>query len=122
MSDLRVDEISAANGANPVTLTKQHAPKLFLGATDAAVIVDSLNVSSSVAGGTGDYDYNIINAFSYGIDDGCGIGGCASGGARAVRLAGTPTTTNFINIQTETLSDGANANSKHHLIVCGVLA
>lgn len=123
MSELRTDTITAIDGTSPVVLTKQHAPKMFLGAGSTnAVVVDSLNVSSSVYSATGSYVYNTTNAFNYEIDLGCGIGGCCSGGAAAVRLAGSNTTASSVNIQTELLSDGSNADVRHHLIVCGELA
>ena len=123
MSELRTNTITASDGTSPVILTKQHAPKMFLGSGSAdAVVVDSLNVSSSVYSGTGSYIYNTTNAFIYEIDLGCGVGGCCSGAAGAVRLSGSNTNASSVNIQTELLSDGSNSNLRHHLIACGELA
>ena len=48
MSDIRVDTISAANGTDPVTLTKQMATKAWADWTQVGTqtISDSFNVSS----------------------------------------------------------------------------
>lgn len=121
MSVLKADTIQSTSGG-AATLTKQSAPKLFLGAGSSAVIVDSLNISSSSDEGTGDYSYNTTNAFNYAIDEGCGIGGCCSGNSAGVRIAGSLTTASVISIQTELFSDGSNVNVRHHLIINGDLA
>lgn len=63
MSDIRANTISAANGTDPVTLTKQHAAKMwvnFTGITSTATR-DSFNVSSLTDGGTGNTTVNLTN-------------------------------------------------------------
>lgn len=64
MSDIRVDTISAANGTDPVTLTKQVAPKAW-GTCDEseASFHDSFGLSSFTDNGTGNYTYTFTNSF-----------------------------------------------------------
>ena len=65
MSDIRVDTISAANGTDPVTLTKQSAAKAFLLFNGTANNIDvSLNTSSVTDLGAGYYQQNFSSAYS----------------------------------------------------------
>ena len=64
MSDIRVDTISAANGTDPVTLTKQSAAKAWLDANNDATLNDSFNISSGTDNGTGNYTHTLTNAMS----------------------------------------------------------
>lgn len=50
--------------------------KVWLRSTDAAVLTQSLNVSSGTDNGTGDYTYAFTNSFNYSADHG-GIGAMA---------------------------------------------
>lgn len=52
MSDIRVDTISAANGTDPVTLTKQATAKVWARYDGSSVLADSFNVSSTTDGTT----------------------------------------------------------------------
>ena len=63
-SVLNVDTLTDAAGTGPVALTKQSAAKAWVFATNAAVLNDSLNVSSGTDHGSGDYSYALTNAFS----------------------------------------------------------
>lgn len=70
-SQLNVDTLVAANGTDPVTLTKQSAAKAFAsveGTGSGAPIRNSqsLNVSSTTDSGSGDYEV----AFSNSMDSG----------------------------------------------------
>ena len=64
MSNLRADTISAANGTDPVTLTKQSAAKAWVYAETDATITDSFNTSSGTDHGIGDYSYATTSAFT----------------------------------------------------------
>ena len=63
MSDIRVDTISAANGTDPVTLTKQSAAKAWVNfnGTGTPAIRDSQGVASLTDNGTGNYSVNFTN-------------------------------------------------------------
>lgn len=63
-SVLNVDTLVAANGTDPVTLTKQNAAKAFAQVTSIATVRGSLNISSGTDHGTGDYSFPMINAMS----------------------------------------------------------
>ena len=66
MSEIRTDTISAANGTDPVTLTKQSAAKAWVNfnGTGTIAINESLNVSSLTDSSTGVYYINFSNNFS----------------------------------------------------------
>jgi len=64
LSDIRANTISAANGTDPVTLTKQSASKAhctFNGGGTIAVSGTSFNISSLTDNGTGLYRTNFTN-------------------------------------------------------------
>ena len=66
MSEIRTDTISAANGTDPVTLTKQSAAKAWVNFNGSGTISirDSQNVSGLVDNGSGDYTANISSNMS----------------------------------------------------------
>ena len=65
MSDIRVDTISAANGTDPVTLTKQSAAKAWLNLkSTTSTIQGSLNVSSIVDNAGGDFASNLTSSMN----------------------------------------------------------
>ena len=68
MSDIRVDTISAANGTDPVTLTKQSAAKSWVNFNGTGTIAErnSMGLSSLTDNGTGDYTVTVTNAFDSG--------------------------------------------------------
>ena len=64
-SVLNVDEISAKNGTDPVTLTRQHAAKAWFNANcDVATYVnrDSFNISSMTESSAGDFRETYTNS------------------------------------------------------------
>ena len=61
MSDIRVDTISAANGTDPVTLTKQSAAKAWLYRSSGGLI-ETFSISSYVDNSTGNYSYNLTSS------------------------------------------------------------
>ena len=68
-SVLNVDTLVAANGTDPVTLTKQSAAKVWAN-TSSSAITDSLNTSSFTDNSTGNHTVGISNAMgntTYGI-------------------------------------------------------
>ena len=64
MSDIRVDTISAANGTDPVTLTKQSAAKAY-GVNGSTSINMSFNLSSFTDQGTGRYDMALTSSLAH---------------------------------------------------------
>jgi len=66
LSDIRVDTISAANGTDPVTLTKQSAAKAWVNfnGTGTIAIRDSFNVASLTDNGTGNYNVNFSSSMA----------------------------------------------------------
>jgi len=67
-SVLNVDTLVAANGTDPVTLTKQSAAKMWVDVTgvSTASINTSLNTSGLTDNGTGDYTVAFTNNFNSG--------------------------------------------------------
>ena len=63
MSTLRADTIQNTSGG-AVTLTNQSAAKAWVFGDNAATLDASSGVSSGIDNGTGDYSYNLTNAFS----------------------------------------------------------
>ena len=73
MSEIKVDTLTGKTTAKTVTVTvgatatqslEQGSLKCWVHANNAATIEDSLNTSSSVDDGTGQYTYNLTNAFT----------------------------------------------------------
>ena len=66
MSEIRVTTISDTAGTGPVTLTKQHAAKVWVNFDGTGTIAarDSFNVASLTDQGTGNYDVSLSNAMA----------------------------------------------------------
>ena len=73
MSEVKTDKLTGVGTTKTVTVTvgssatqslEQGLLKCWVHATNAAVIEDSLNTSSSVDDGTGQYTYNASSAFA----------------------------------------------------------
>ena len=64
MSELRADTITGSDGTSPVTLTKQHAAKVWCNQSNGTTINDSFNTSSVDDNGTGAYETNLTNSMS----------------------------------------------------------
>ena len=62
-SVLNVDTIADKAGTGPVGLTKQSAAKAWVFGDSSATLDASSGVSSGIDNGTGDYSYNLTNAF-----------------------------------------------------------
>ena len=80
MSEIRANTISAANGTDPVTLTKQSAAKVYcqFQGINTAAINGSLGVSSLEDRATGKYTLNYTSSFA---DDNYSIGSHIRDGA-----------------------------------------
>ena len=61
MSTLKADTIQNTSGG-PATFTQQEAARVIIASENDATLYRSLNVSSGVDEGTGDFKYNITNA------------------------------------------------------------
>lgn len=68
MSDIRATTISALNGTDPITLTKQSAAKAWVNLDGAGTISvrGSFNTSSMTDNNTGDYTINFTNNLASG--------------------------------------------------------
>ena len=64
MSEIRANTISAANGTDPITLTKQEAAKAYLWHTFSTTIRTSFNISSVTDSGTGIGRADLTSAMS----------------------------------------------------------
>ena len=64
MSEIRATTISDAAGTGPITLTKQSAAKVWISQDSGTTINDSLNVSTIVDNGTGDYTNNFTSSMA----------------------------------------------------------
>jgi len=66
MSTLKADTVQSTSGG-AVTLTKQHAPKVWVnydGTASGAAARDSFNVSGQADNGTGDYTTSFTNSMT----------------------------------------------------------
>ena len=127
MSDIRVDTISAANGTDPVTLTKQSAAKAWARWNQVAnTLVKTQNVSSYTDAGTGisrltftnnmsDADYSAIAT----------AGELTGGGNRNMGVNGnggrTPTSS-IISFYVVNMSNGASDDDCLNMSIFGDLA
>ena len=84
-SVLNVDTIVAANGTDPVALTKQSAAKVWTNFSGlSASIRDSLNSASLTDSATGEFNVNYTNSMgnaNYGVQVTSSYGGTDVGGA-----------------------------------------
>jgi len=87
MSTLKADTIVASDGTSPVTLTKQHAAKVWmsLNGTGTIALRDSFNISGVVDNGTGSYTPSFSNSFDSANYSASGAGGSSNSNAN-VRL------------------------------------
>ena len=88
MSEIRVTTISDTAGTGPVTLTKQHAAKVYLNykGTSTNSIRGSFNVSSVTENNNGDYTTN----FSSNMNDANYSVTCSQGGNSSNNEVRTP--------------------------------
>jgi hypothetical protein len=88
-SQLNVDTLVAANGTDPVTLTKQSAAKAWYKSNSAIVFSGTFNIASGVDNGTGNYTFNFTNSMA--DTDYTTPCGCQSGNDRGTTLSALAT-------------------------------
>ena len=109
MSEIRTDTISAANGTDPVTLTKQSAAKAWLHYSDGgtAVINSSFNIASLTDVSSGNYQPNFSSSFS--SSSYCVLAGGAQGSYN-VGYESAPNTASRANIWIHNGQDNATGD------------
>ena len=117
MSEIRTDTISAANGTDPVTLTKQSAAKAYGHVAADASLNYSLNISGGVDNSTGKYTLSFTTGFS---NTRYPTPSTAQNGSDRSVTVGGPTTSSFILECFD--QSGANADSTIHTVSFGELA
>jgi hypothetical protein len=120
-SELRVDTLKDASGANSIGLSyvANGSAKAWVFGSNSAGLNDSFSISSGTDHGTGDYSYALSNAFS-----------SANFAQQSTSGSGTPShsaTTNHSRITSsvaaiETSDDSSNSDKQHHVTVHGDLA
>jgi len=108
LSEIRANTISAANGTDPVTLTKQSAAKAWVNfnGTGTAAIRGSQGVSGLVDNGTGRFSVNFTNAMSnanYAAVTSGGSSGSAAGMGYMYSPSTTATGVEFVNANDDLL-------------------
>ena len=125
---IRIDEnedIRTIQGG-PVDLHKQSAAKAWanLNGTGTIALRDSLNISSVVDNGTGDYTFNYTDNFlnaNYSFSPSGGIGATGSG-SRSISIANDDPSISSIRVVSETSSGSDDDIEYVTLIVLGDLA
>jgi len=83
---------------------------------DAALYTDAnLNISSNIDEGTGDYKYNLTNAFIYSVTNNCAAG-TAAGTAAVVRLKTAESSATVIDI--ECMNSAFSPLDARHMMAC----
>ena len=94
--------------------------KTTVAASDAAVLLDSLNVSSGEDEGTGDYKYNLTAAFSASTVNLCNAGTCL-GASSVVRTKSADASTSVLDLATMN-SSFSGVDAAHAMATFGDLA
>lgn len=94
--------------------------KTTVAASDAAVLLDSLNVSSGEDEGTGDYKYNLTAAFSGSTHQLCNGGTCL-GASSVVRLKSAEASTTVLDLAVMN-SSFSSVDGSHAMATFGELA
>ena len=130
MSEIKVDNLTGKTSAGDITVTseggaatmqlQQGLAKSWVAATVAAVIYDSLNISSNTDEGTGDYKYGISNALTQSSAE-TAASGAALGYAATFRLKTAEASTTIIDIEMMNTSFGP-VDAAHSAVIHGDLA
>lgn len=84
--------------------------------SDTSLFTDAnLNISSNIDEGTGDYKYNVTNAFTYSVTSNCAAG-TAAGTAAVVRLKTAESSTTVIDI--ECMNSSFSVIDTRHMMAC----
>jgi len=119
MSTLKADTIQNTSGG-AATLTQQEAARVTIAASDAAVIFRSLNVSSGVDEGTGDYKYNLTNALNTTSSQNC-VSTCALGYQTIIRIKTAEASASVVDIESINTS-ASQTDAAHGVAIHGDLA
>ena len=119
MSDIRANTISAANGTDPVTLTKQSASKAWCNADGAASVSGSFNISAGTDHGTGDFSYSLTSSFSSVNYSQSSVAVTGSEDSSATRNSSRHTSS---VLACEVVSSGSLSNKGNNIIAHGDLA
>ena len=111
-SILNVDEIAAKNGTDPVTLTKQIAPKGYVqfNGTSTLTVNNSFNIGSVTDSATGKYVNNFTNAFSdanFASSAQESTGGTNANAQYLTAHSNTTTSVSFWNVHSGSFQDDA---------------
>lgn len=119
MSTLKANTIQNTSGG-AATLTQQEAARVTIAANDAAVLYRSLNVTSGVDEGTGDYKYNLTNALTTSTAENC-VSTCALGYQTIIRVKTAEASASVVDIESINTSSVAT-NAAHGVAIHGDLA
>tara|TARA_R100000278_G_scaffold119374_1_gene100751 strand:- start:29 stop:418 length:390 start_codon:yes stop_codon:yes gene_type:complete len=127
-SILKVDDLRGNTAAGDITITSGSATMnmqdgiaiVTIAASDAAVLYRSLNVSSGVDEGTGDYKYNLTNALSASSAENC-VSTCALGYQTIIRIKTAEASTSVVDIESINTSS-SQTNAAHGVAIHGDLA
>ena len=119
MSTLKADTIQNTSGG-AVTLTQQSAATVTVAGSDAAALLESLNVSSGTDHGTGDYSYNLTNALSASTLVKC-VTACCLGYQYIVRVMSARASTSVLDLNLINTS-AVNQDAAHGAAIHGDLA
>ena len=125
MSTLKADTIQSTGGG-AVTLTKQHAAKLWCNWAGSATVNNSFNTASVTDNGTGNFSINTTNAFAN--VNYCRAGFVVNTAGTSGALINSSTTitqtdsTTVISIEVNYLNDSAVDGNRDEVTVHGDLA
>ena len=121
-SILRVNTLTDTSSNNSIatSFVARGSAKVWGGASNAAVITDSLNVTSSVDNGTGQYTHNLSSAMDQDINN-LGGNACIHNDNGVARYFGTGTTASAAKLRCidENFSD---EDHQHSFAIHGDLA
>ena len=127
-SILKVDDLRGNTAAGNITITSGSATMkmqdgiatVTVAGSDAAALLESLNVSSGTDHGTGDYSYNLTNALSASTLVKC-VTGCCLGYQYIVRVMSARASTTVLDLNLINTS-AVNQDAAHGAAVHGDLA
>jgi hypothetical protein len=122
MSTLHANTVETSSGG-PVTLTQQTAARIWFGVPDETghTIAQSLNISGSTDGGTGNWTYAVTNNAASQIDDYGLTGSVGWADGNGFRVRSNNTTSSQIHVATFNSSAAAHDCPKY-INWCGDLA
>ena len=119
MSEIRTDTISAANGTDPVTLTKQSAAKAWANYAHSTGVNESFNLSTFTDNGTGDYSLSLTSSFS---NVNYAVGSTSRSGGGRTNVLDSASTASVVRTNLYVTSSGATTDGDGTFIAHGDLA